>query len=70
MDRKDVRTWFKDHRNLVESIDGLRKECEGKDLTSLLGMVELTGDSLERVKLVLIAEIVRSRGLLDQTKKG
>lgn len=70
MNRKVLREWFKEHKGLVESVDSLRKELEKKDVPGLLRVVEMNGVVLEQVKLLLIAEIIRARGLLDQTEKG
>jgi len=70
MIKKEVRVWLKSHEESVKSIEALRKELESKDLPTLLAMVEVSGVVLDRIKLLLIAEILHSRGILDQTIKG
>lgn len=70
MNRKEVRKWLREHRATKERVDSLRKELESKDLPTLLSMVEVCGALLDTIKMLLIAEILRARGLVDQTKKG
>jgi len=70
MNRKEVREWLKGQRALKEKIDGIQKELESKDLPNLLSLVELSEVARERIKLVIIAEYLRSLGLVDQTKEG
>ena len=70
MNRKEVREWLKGQRALKERIDEIRRELEGEDLPGLLGLVELSEVARERIKLVIIAEYLRSLGLVDQTKEG
>ena len=63
--------WVREHEELVEGVDTLRKALETQDVSSLLRLAELSDDiSLECIKPLLIAELIRSRGILDQTKKG
>lgn len=69
MNRKEVREWLKGQRALEEKIDGIRKELESKDLPGLLSLVELSEVARERIKFVIIAEYLRSLGLVDQTKR-
>lgn len=66
MNRKEVREWLKAQGALREKVDGIRKELEGKDLLGLLSLVELSEVARERIKLVIIAEYLRSLGLVDQ----
>ena len=70
MNRKEVREWLKGQRELKEKVDEIRKELEAKDLPGLLSLVELSEVGREKVKLVVIAEYLRSLGLVDQTKEG
>lgn len=70
MDRKEVRKWAKAHKDVLESMEALRNECKDKDLPGLLAMVELTEEGWEAIRLIVIAEVARARGLLGQTKMG
>lgn len=70
MDRKEVRAWAREHKDVVEAMETLRKECEDKDLPGLLALVEVSENVWAAIQLLLIAEIARARGLLDQTQKG
>jgi len=70
MNKKEVREWIKAHKEATEDLDALRKELESKDLPGLLAMTVVTEVMLERIKLIVIAEILRSRGVLDQTNRG
>ena len=70
MNRKEVREWLKGQRVLKEKIDGIQKDLEAKDLPSLLSLVELSEIARDRIKFVIIAEYLRSLGLVDQTNEG
>lgn len=70
MGRKEVRDWCRAHKAAVESVDALRQELQELDIPDLLRLANLSGDRLERVRALLMAEIIHARGLLDQTKKG
>jgi len=70
MNGKEVREWLKGQEALKGKVDGIRKELEAKDLPGLLSLVELSEVARERIKFVIIAEYLRSLGLVDQTKEG
>ena len=70
MNRKEVREWLKGRRALLERVEGIQKDLEAKDLPDLLSLVELSEVARERIKFVVIAEYLRSLGLVDQTKEG
>jgi len=70
MNKKEVRKWLKAHQETGDRIDAFRRELESMDLSSLLAMVELTDVSLDRIKTLVIVEVLRSRGLADQTNLG
>jgi len=69
MNRKEVCEWLKGQRALKEKIDGIQEELEVKDLPDLLSLVELSEVARERIKFVIIAEYLRSLGLVEQTKE-
>jgi len=64
MNRKEVREWLKGRSDLKERVDVLRKDLEAKDLPGLLSMVELSESTLDKVKLLVIAEILKVGGLV------
>ena len=68
MNRKEVREWLKGQEALKAKVEGIRKRLEAKDLLDLLSLVELSEVAREKIKLVLIAEYLRSLRLVDQTK--
>jgi len=68
MNRKEVREWLKGQGELKKEVDELRRELETKDLRVLLSMVELSEVALERVRLIVIAEYIRSQGIVSQSK--
>jgi len=70
MNKKEVREWLKTHRETKEKFDALRKELESMDLSSLLDMIEMNDVLLDRIKTLVIAEVLRSKGLADQTNLG
>lgn len=70
MNKKEVREWLKAHRETKDRIDALRKELESIDLLSLLAMVEMNDVLLDRIKTLVVAEVLHSRGLADQTNLG
>jgi len=70
MNKKEVREWLKGQEGLKVRVDEIRRELETQGLSDLLSLVELSEVAREKVKLVIIAEYLRSLGLIDQTKEG
>jgi hypothetical protein len=70
MNKKGVRAWLKEHDDIKKKTEELRKELADKDLVSLLALVKATEPIRDAIQTLLIAQILRERGLLDQTKKG
>ena len=64
MNRKEVREWLKGREDFKGAVDELRKEFEVMDIPTLLGLVELSEVAQEKIKFVLIAEILRSRSVV------
>lgn len=67
---KTAREWMKRNKSKLQQVEALMKECEDKDLPGLLAMVEVSEEVWAKIRLLIIAEVARDRGILDQTNKG
>lgn len=70
MKAKEVRKWVQEHQKDLADVEAQRKELESKDLNVLLSMVVLSDELLDRIKSLLVVEILRSRSLPDETILG
>jgi hypothetical protein len=70
--KKKVREWLSQHESTVAEFNDLRKSLEVLDIADVSNVLfdEVSEGGLERVKQVMIDEVIKSRGLITKPKKA